>query len=225
MPGTRKGPDLEGGGRERLLRAAARLFAAKGYAATTVRDILRAAGVTAPALYYHFGRKEGVFKALAREAIQKINSAQDEALGRAATASGRVRGYCRATAAVRREYADLAWIVDAILSGPPEAAPLFDFKGRVAGAIQRLQGLVRQGIESGEFRACDTRHAALALLGAIEIAARPRLFTSTRTTADEQLEGMLSVILRGLAARSASRPVHRRSLPAARTVDGRRGGG
>jgi AcrR family transcriptional regulator len=225
MPGTRKAPDREGCGRERLLRAAAGLFAAKGYAATTVRDILRAAGVTAPALYYHFGSKEGVFKALVREAVQKFDAAQHKALARASTASGRVRGYCRASAAVRREYADLAWIMDAILSGPPEAAPLFDFKGRIADAIRRLQGFVRQGIESGEFRACDTRHAALALLGAVEIAGRPRVYGSTRTTADEQLEGMLSVILCGLAARSAPRPVRGRSLRRQRALDGRRGGG
>jgi TetR/AcrR family transcriptional regulator len=210
MPRTRKARGREVGGRERLLTAATRLFAARGYAATTVRDILRAAGVTAPVLYYHFGSKEGVFLALAREAVQKVDTALEKALGQAGTASGRIRGYCRATAAVRRQYADVTWIVDAILSGPPEAAPRFDFRGRIALSIQRLEGFVRQGIESGEFRTCDTHHAALALMGVVEIAARHRIFRTATSTADESLEGMLSVILRGLKASPVPRQVRRK---------------
>ena len=47
-----------------IARAAARLFAAQGYDATPVRAICEAAGVTKPTLYYHFGNKEGLGKAL-----------------------------------------------------------------------------------------------------------------------------------------------------------------
>ena len=47
-----------------VARAAARLFAARGYDATSVREIVEAAGVTKPTLYYHFGSKEGLAQAL-----------------------------------------------------------------------------------------------------------------------------------------------------------------
>ena len=47
--------------RERLLREALRLFTERGYAATTVREIVAAAGVTKPVLYYYFGSKEGLY--------------------------------------------------------------------------------------------------------------------------------------------------------------------
>lgn len=47
-----------------IARAAARLFAARGYDATSVREIVAAAGVTKPSLYYHFGSKEGLAQAL-----------------------------------------------------------------------------------------------------------------------------------------------------------------
>lgn len=47
-----------------IARAAARLFAERGYDATSVREIVAAAGVTKPALYYHFGSKEGLAQAL-----------------------------------------------------------------------------------------------------------------------------------------------------------------
>jgi TetR/AcrR family transcriptional regulator len=198
------------GGRERLLRAAVRLFAAKGYAATTVRDILRSAGVTAPVLYHHFGNKEGVFLALVCEGIQKLDAALEKSLRQAGTAATRIRGYCRAAAKVRREHADLARIVEAILSGPPEAGPPFDLQALVASRVRRVEGLVREGIRNGEFRKCDPLHAALALVGAVEIAARPHMFESETSVADDRLEGMVSVILGGLAAPRAPRARSRR---------------
>jgi AcrR family transcriptional regulator len=51
--------------RRRLIEeAATRLFAARGYAATTVEDIVRAAGVTKPMLYRHFESKQELCVAL-----------------------------------------------------------------------------------------------------------------------------------------------------------------
>jgi AcrR family transcriptional regulator len=66
---------MEGGGpngvaapdvavRERLLAGAISLFARKGYAATTVREIVAAAGVTKPVLYYYFEDKRAVLLAV-----------------------------------------------------------------------------------------------------------------------------------------------------------------
>ncbi|MCA1685458.1 MAG: TetR/AcrR family transcriptional regulator, partial [Planctomycetia bacterium] len=47
-----------------IARVAARQFASRGYDATPVRAIVEAAGVTKPTLYYHFGSKEGLARAL-----------------------------------------------------------------------------------------------------------------------------------------------------------------
>ncbi|MDR3636161.1 MAG: TetR/AcrR family transcriptional regulator [Isosphaeraceae bacterium] len=47
-----------------IARVAARLFATRGYDATSVRTIVEAAGVTKPTLYYYFGSKEGLAQAL-----------------------------------------------------------------------------------------------------------------------------------------------------------------
>jgi AcrR family transcriptional regulator len=43
---------------------AARLFAEQGYDATSVREIVKAAGVAKPTLYYYFQSKEGLASAL-----------------------------------------------------------------------------------------------------------------------------------------------------------------
>lgn len=49
---------------DHIARAAARLFANRGFDATSVREIVAEAGVTKPTLYYHYGSKEGLGQAL-----------------------------------------------------------------------------------------------------------------------------------------------------------------
>jgi AcrR family transcriptional regulator len=47
-----------------IARTAARLFAERGYDATSVREIVEAAGVAKPTMYYYFRSKEGLAQAL-----------------------------------------------------------------------------------------------------------------------------------------------------------------
>lgn len=49
--------------RENLLVQATRVFAAKGYAGASTREICEAAGVNLSAIRYYFGNKEGLFRA------------------------------------------------------------------------------------------------------------------------------------------------------------------
>lgn len=52
--------------RRRIVAAALRLFAERGYEGASTRDIAAAAGVNAPALQYYFDNKEGVYRACAQ---------------------------------------------------------------------------------------------------------------------------------------------------------------
>ncbi|GHF71939.1 gamma-butyrolactone-binding protein [Streptomyces mashuensis] len=58
-----------------LLRAAAEVFDESGYAGAGITKIVKRAGLTAGALYFHFGSKEGLAKAVMnaqREAIEPL---------------------------------------------------------------------------------------------------------------------------------------------------------
>jgi AcrR family transcriptional regulator len=53
----------------RILDTAEKLFATQGFAATSIRQIVKAAGVNIAAIHYHFGSKESLIEAvLARKA-------------------------------------------------------------------------------------------------------------------------------------------------------------
>ncbi|MBW0019475.1 MAG: TetR/AcrR family transcriptional regulator [Mycobacterium sp.] len=67
-------------GRDRLLSAALRLFAAKGYAATSVADIQRQSGLApgSGALYKHFASKRELLEAAVAYRIDSIVAAREE---------------------------------------------------------------------------------------------------------------------------------------------------
>ncbi len=60
---VRTGPRSDGDARERILGVARELFAANGYAGTTIRAVAAAAGVDVALVPYYFGRKEQLFAA------------------------------------------------------------------------------------------------------------------------------------------------------------------
>ena len=59
-----KGRETDGGARARLLDAGAALFARKGFAGTTVRDICDQAGTGNNMVHHYFGSKQGLFDEL-----------------------------------------------------------------------------------------------------------------------------------------------------------------
>lgn len=60
--------------RERLLDAATRLFAAGGYEAATVRDIVATAGTNLNTVNYYFGGKRGLYQAVVLRELERARS-------------------------------------------------------------------------------------------------------------------------------------------------------
>jgi AcrR family transcriptional regulator len=60
--------------RQKILDTAERLFAQKGYAATSIRQIIAKAGVNLAAIHYHFGTKEDLLDELVTRKAGSVNS-------------------------------------------------------------------------------------------------------------------------------------------------------
>ena len=83
--------------RDRLLRTALALFAERGFAKVTVRDISRAADANVAAVSYHFGDKLGLYKEAVRNALSGVRRSNDETMSapEGASAEERLRHYVR----------------------------------------------------------------------------------------------------------------------------------
>lgn len=156
--------------RQRLLDAATEVFNRKGYAAASVSEIVAAAGVTKPALYYHLKSKEGVYLELMRGAFEEL----DGVLRQFETAAGpplsRVIELCHHILRLFLQKLPVARLMYAIYYGPHQGAPYFDFKAyhhRLAVEIRRI---IAEGMESGDFRLQGTPDdLAWAVLGVLNM--------------------------------------------------------
>lgn len=82
--------------RDRILHRADELFAVHGYAGVSMRAVASAAGVTKPALYYHFRDKEALFE----ECVLADQRRLGELLRNAATSDGTLQQRVVTTAMV-----------------------------------------------------------------------------------------------------------------------------
>jgi AcrR family transcriptional regulator len=77
MAKTPASHDSDGGTRQVILAAAAKLFRERGFAETTTRDLGRAAGIRGPSLYHHFETKQDLLFGVCRESVRRLRVAAD----------------------------------------------------------------------------------------------------------------------------------------------------
>ncbi|MEU6151893.1 TetR/AcrR family transcriptional regulator [Actinosynnema sp. NPDC047251] len=76
---------------DRIVSAAVRLFAAKGFDATTVQEVVEAASVTKGALYHYFGSKDDLLFEIYRSLIGRQTAELDRIVGKGADPATTVR--------------------------------------------------------------------------------------------------------------------------------------
>ena len=206
-----------GCGRERLLQAAMHLFASKGYAAASVRDIVNAAGVTAPSLYHHFGNKEGLFLAVMRATESRISAAEEEAMagGGVGSRSHPASGSDPSLTCGRNSPTSLGRSFSSISERPKEAS-LSGFRELILKRIQSFERLVEEGVASGESALARRATRRWRWPGALDIASRPHLLDSDHGGSDEALKGALAVILSGITPSAPADSTARPDAPAGR---------
>lgn len=150
--------------KEEIIRVAARLFATKGYHATTLAEIAKELGLTKPALYYHVRDKEDIL----REIVNRIMEPM-EAAAKAGRSSLPPREKIKEIVKIlvkfgaeRRETTLIAFEEVKILPKRTSDA----IKRRQKEVEQSLQEVLREGVASGDFEVNDVKVASFAILGA-----------------------------------------------------------
>ena len=149
-----------------LLDAAVRVFARKGYHACRVGDIAKEAGVAHGLLYHYFASKEEVLETVFRETWVRMLEAVREVEHSGEPAQVQVR---KVAAIVLRSYERDPDLVSVLVREITRSPHLQEEVHEIEHAFAALERIVRQGQESGEFRAdLDPRLASQVLYGALE---------------------------------------------------------
>jgi len=196
---ARKGAEAGGEVRERLLSGATGLFAAKGYAATTVREIVERAGVTKPVLYYYFRSKEGIYLELMREPFSKFAALVEATLLEAGSARERLFRLCLMSYDIFLENIDAARVMYSIYYGPPQGAPFVDFDAYHHRFQEAVLQVVREGIRDGEFRGVNLHDAMWAVIGPLNVAMEVELCHPPQGIGRDGVRRVLELVLEGIA--------------------------
>ena len=152
--------------RSELTRAAARLFAQKGYHGTSIGDLAEAMGVQKASLYHHIASKQDLLAETMAEGAEAFHAALD-AVPERVPAAERIRLALRAHLAVVAEQLDVATVFVRewrYLEGERRA----EFVAERRRYEERLRALFREGRELGELRTdLDDSTAALLALSAV----------------------------------------------------------
>jgi len=155
----------EPGVRRTLLLAGINLFAQKGYASTSVREIVASAGVTKPVLYYYFRNKEGLFQAILDWAAEWQESILHEALQSPGTAFERIVYLYRRIYQGLMENIQLFKLINHLFFGPPQGAPRYDIERFHRRMGEVIKEIYLGGLRQGEVREIDPEEATLLVLG------------------------------------------------------------
>src|SRR5512147_52152 len=114
--------------RARLLDAAIASFSTRGYAATSIREIVEAAGVTKPALYYHFQSKEGIYRAILDAVADTVEATLAASVSGPGTVRHRTEKLFLAMYAVFEREKPAVRFLNSVFWGPKQGTPAFDFR-------------------------------------------------------------------------------------------------
>ncbi len=157
-PRTRPSPES----RERLLRAAEKLFAEKGYAATSVQEITDAAGVNKALLYYYFSDKRAVYTALIDDGVGAFQAVVEQALSTPGTYAERLKVLVARHVELLWQRPDLLRVVQR--SQMTAELEDVDLRERFRPVMKLLVEFFREAVATGEFRELDPHMAALSML-------------------------------------------------------------
>ncbi len=151
--------------RERIIDAAIELFASRGFAATTTRELAEAAGVSEAALYLHFDTKEDLYQAIIRRKARE-GAVLGERLRAMTDEPPRWVFETVADFVLQTHTRDKAFLRLLLHSGL-EGHALFKmfFKAHIREIGDVLRAYIERQQSAGRLRPCDSRLAVRAFMG------------------------------------------------------------
>jgi AcrR family transcriptional regulator len=203
IPTTIKNPERVAHRRTELIEVATKLFLERGFHNTSIRDIVRACSFNIASLYMYVSSKEDILYLVAQDLMNNIARELGETkLSQASARESLEHGfssYCRIADRLRRPirllYREVGFLPDDRRA---------DVLGTVANVVSFFERIVRQGIETGEFRNVNPRMAALDIMVLCHTIALHTREVRELTKLDQYIDYQLEMLLAGLNAEPAT---------------------
>ena len=190
--------------KEKLLAAATRLFAEKGFAGVSIRQLAEAAGVNSAMISYYCGGKEGLYEAVLTTQYERLLGKFEAIAVLEAPVKEKIRQYAEVIRLNHTaEQPLMARLIQGELTSPTACMEkvVRNYTSRIARIVS---GIVQQGVEDGEFRQdISPLFATLALAGMLNfyfiLREATRAIVPIFSVGDEEfVEAALKIYLKGM---------------------------
>jgi AcrR family transcriptional regulator len=151
----------------RIFEAAVRLFARKGYAAASTREIVEEAGVTKPMLYYYFESKEGLCRAMLDHYLNPFHERLRQIMESSGPARERLVEVVWAYLDFCRQNMDFARLFYALYFGPSEQSAELGLETCAEAGKAHMARAAEQACQAGLVE--DAERLKMGLHGMINI--------------------------------------------------------
>lgn len=188
--------------RNAVLRAAVRMFNARGFHATSLDDVATALGITKPTIYHYLGNKDQVLLECLTIGLNQLLDAAATARNGPGMGIDRLRSFLRRYAEINMD--DFGRCVirtgDEVLS----RISMQRYRGLKREIDSAMRGLIEEGIADGSVAALDPKLLAFTLAGALNWPARWHDPCGTQSAA-EIAEQMVALLASGFTAQRTGR--------------------
>ncbi|MEP9351366.1 TetR/AcrR family transcriptional regulator [Xanthobacter sp. KR7-225] len=165
-------PPLVSDPREEILRQAAKLFAQKGYGASSLAEVAATLNYSKGAIYNYFATKQEIYDAIIIRTLDGLNQAAAAAVAEGGSPHARLRLFMIGHARYLADNYDSFVTMLVGYSGMANAA-LKDEALRLRDAHEgQLRAIIAQGVADGSFRAMDVAMTGRAVLSLLSWMAR-----------------------------------------------------
>jgi len=189
--------------KERLLEAGIDLFAEKGYARTSVREIVARAGVTKPVLYYYFKNKAGILRAILDRAATEQDVMLAEAAGKTGMPLDRILELYRRIYRRVLQRQNLFKLLHNLIFGPRPCVPGYDVEQFHNKMVNAIKGIYLDGHPPSKTREQEAEDAATLVLSLMDYCFHMDEVCPEASDA-ERAERLLQLAFRGLASNFSS---------------------
>ena len=200
-PGRPPGQGVADATKERILEAAAEVFADKGYYGAAVDDIVRASDSSKGSFYFHFPNKRGIFTALLDHLTDRLVQRVEAAIERSGSDPvQRLEAALQAVLGAFSQRRRLARLLLVEAAGLGHAAD-----DRLLAVHERFTALIERQLEAavatGQIPPQDTALAACAWMGALNEVVLRWLYTGRPQSLDAALPALRVLLLRSVGYR------------------------
>lgn len=149
--------------KRKIFETSMKLFAEKGYDATSIEEITATVGVAKGTLYYHFSSKEEIFKFLVEEGVKLLKNSIAIKTAKLNSNIDKIRAVVLIELKVLVKYESFMTIILSEIWGTGERSKMC--RDYVFEYIQMIQEIVEEGMKKGEIIEANPNVIASGIFG------------------------------------------------------------